>query len=58
LASPACADVLVVLAVDLRCKFSRREKEVGSYSAWPSMTGPNSSHFAPEKRIICTCSIG
>ena len=28
------------------------------YSACPSMIGPNNCQFSPEKRIICTCSIG
>ncbi len=29
-----------------------------AYSAWPSMIGPNSSHFSPVNFIIWTCSIG
>jgi hypothetical protein len=38
---------------------SSREPEMGfSYSAWPSMIGPNSCQFSPVNRIICTCSIG
>ena len=35
-----------------------REGRSLSYSACPSMIGPNSCHFSPVNRIICTCSIG
>ena len=52
---PAGTSVLVDLPTG---NVVRRHQRAPPYSAWPSMIGPNSSHFSPVNFIICTCSIG